>query len=156
MAAGGVSEQPIPPPPDQGKWDDAAEQFQIDLLKNVQASASVWSGIVGTLLGLFGTVAVVTGATDVTKLHGWQQFVVIAVTIVAGILGGIALICAAQAQSLPHVATGNWNGMAYRLYVIESADRARGQLEVARILAVVAAMLVFATGVFVLIATAGS
>ena len=51
----------IPPPPDQSDWDKAAEQFLLDLLTKVQASAGVWSGAIAALLGIFGTVALVTG-----------------------------------------------------------------------------------------------
>jgi len=133
----------IPPPPDAGKWDDAAAQFQMDLLSKVQASASVWSGAIAALLGLFGSVALVTGPNDISKIQGNTQYAVLAMTIAAGLLAGIALVLAAIAQQLPSVKSDNWRGSTYRAYVVRKADNARIELKVARL---VAAVLIFAVG----------
>jgi hypothetical protein len=141
----------IPPPPDQAKWDEAAEQFRLNLFTNVQASAGVWSGAIAALLGLFGTVALVTGPNDITKLDPDIRITVIAMTIVAGVLAGVALILATMAQQLPSVSSENWNGSVYRAYVVRNAETARWQLNFARILGILAASDVFALGLVVLI-----
>jgi hypothetical protein len=141
----------IPPPPDQARWDEASEQFRLNLLTNVQASAGVWSGAIAALLGLFGTVALVTGPNDITKLDSAIRITVISMTIVAGVLAGVALILATMAQQLPSVSSENWNGSVYRAYVVRNAETARRQLNFARILGVLAAADVFALGLVVLI-----
>ncbi|HUC23406.1 MAG TPA: hypothetical protein VMA73_11920 [Streptosporangiaceae bacterium] len=142
----------IPPPPDQSDWDEAAEQFLLDLLKNVQASASVWSGAAAALLGLFGTVALVTGPSDITKLGPDMKCAAIILTLAAGVLAGAALLLLTLAQQLPSVSSENWNGSKYRGYVTKNAGRARCQLNWGRILGILAGAVVFALGVAVLIA----
>jgi hypothetical protein len=142
----------IPRPPDQAKWDDAAEQFQLDVLSKVQASAAVWSGAIGTLLGLFGSVALVTGPNDISKFGPNLKPAIIVLTVVAGICAAVALVLATTAQQLPSVHSENWNGTVYRAYIVRTAETARQQLNLARILGVAAADVVFIMGVVVLIA----
>lgn len=153
-AADAAGEQPpsdMPPPPDSAKWDQAAEQFRIDLLSKVQASAAVWSGAIATLLGLFGSVALVAGPADISKIGGPTKAVVVVLTLLAGLTAAIALVLAAIAQQLPSVHSNNWNGAAYQAYVIGNADAVASKARVARILGVIAAGLVFATGMTALI-----
>jgi hypothetical protein len=140
----------IPPPPDEAQWDDAAEQFLLSLLTNVQASASTWSGAIAALLGLFGSVALVTGPSDITKLGQTAQIIVVSLTLLAGVLAGVALILTTIAQQLPSVHSENWRGSVYRDYVVRTSETARIQLNVARILGILAAVAVFAVGVIVL------
>jgi hypothetical protein len=142
----------IPPPPDQAKWDDAAEQFQLDLLSKVQASAAVWSGAIGTLLGLFGSVALVTGPNDISKVGPNLKVAIIVLTLVAGACAAVALVQATIAQQLPSVHSENWNGTVYRAYIVRTAETARQQLNLARTLGVLAAGVVFILGVVVLVA----
>ena len=49
-----------PGPPDAADWDKAAVTFATEQLTRIRASATAWTG---TLLGLFGAVAVVGGTT---------------------------------------------------------------------------------------------
>jgi hypothetical protein len=142
----------IPPPPDQSDWDKAAEQFLLDLLKNVQASASVWSGTIAALLGLFGTVALVTGPSDITKLGPDMKCAAIILTLAAGVLAGVALLLVTLAQQLPRVSSDSWNGSKYRGYVTKNAGRARCQLNWGRVLGILAGAVIFALGVAILIA----
>lgn len=141
----------IPPPPDRSDWDEAAEQFLLDLLKNVQASANVWSGAIATLLGLFGTVALVTGPSDVTKLGPDMKGAVITLTLLAGVLAGIALVLVTLAQQLPRVRSEGWSGGVYRAYVVKNAGTARRRLDWGRLLGIAAGAVVFVLGVTVLI-----
>jgi len=141
----------IPGPPDEADWDKAAEDFLLKLLTNVQGSANVWSGAIATLLGLFGSVALVTGPTDVTKLGSAMKVFVIVMIILAGVLAGIALILVTLAQQLPSVRSENWQGSVYRAYVVRNAETARRQLNYARILGISAGVLIFILGVTVLI-----
>lgn len=141
----------IPPPPDQSDWDKAAEQFLLDLLKNIQASANVWSGAIAALLGIFGTVALVSGPSSITKLGPNMKPTVIAMTLLAGVLAGIALVLVTLAQQLPRVSSKNWSGGVYRAYVVKNAGTARRRLDWGRVLGIAAGTVVFALGVAVLI-----
>jgi hypothetical protein len=143
----------IPPPPDQPKWDDAADKFRLEILSSAQASAGVWSGAIATLLGLFGTVALVTGPNDISKLGPNVRIAVITMTITAGVLAGVALILTTIAQQLPSVRSENWTGSVYRDYVVHHAEKTRRQLNIARILGIAAAADIFALGVAVLISS---
>lgn len=140
-----------PPPPDQKKWDDAAQAFQEQLLTRVQESAGVWAGAISALLGIFGAVALVTGPTEIGKVSDGLQPYVIAIIIAAGLAAGASLLLAALAQQLPSVKSNNWNGTAYRLYVVGRADSARLRLAWSKALGIAAAVSVFALGVTVLI-----
>lgn len=141
----------LPSPPDQGNWDKAAQEFQQQLLVRTQESAAIWSGAVSTLLGLFGTVALVTGPDDITKLTSSVRVLVIALTVAAGLLAGWSVVLATQAQTPPGAESSNWNGYAYRVYVYRNAGRVAARLKLSRILGATAAGLIFAVGVIALI-----
>jgi hypothetical protein len=141
----------LPPPPDMAKWDDAADQFRIDLLAKVQASASAWSGAITALLGLFGTVTVITGTSDIAKIAEPTQGIVIGLTVIAGALAACSLYFATRAQQLPSVRSDNWRGSVYRAYVVSSAESAGLRLKKARALGMLAAGVIFMIGLTVMI-----
>jgi hypothetical protein len=141
----------LPPPPDQAQWDAAAVTFQLNLLTAVQTSAGVWGTAVASLLGLFGSVALLTGPTDITKIGSFWQPLVLALTALAGLLAAISLIVIAQIQQVPHLHSTNWNGDAYRVYVLKNAAGVRANLQCARWLGFGAAALVFTVGMIALI-----
>jgi len=93
----------------------------------------------------------VTGPYEATKLGPNMRIAVITMTIVAGVLAGVALILATLAQQLPSVHSENWNGSVYRDYVVRTAETAHRDLNIARILGIVAAADIFALGMAVLI-----
>jgi hypothetical protein len=140
-----------PPPPDHAAWEDAAQAFQEASLRRVQESAGVWAGSLGALLGLFGTVAVVAGPSEVADLHTGTRIAVIILVVIAGALGGTAIYFATQAQEIPEVASDNWNGASYRVYVVTGAKKLRDKLRLAQRLGLVAAGVVFVVGVLALI-----
>jgi hypothetical protein len=144
----------MPQPDDHRDWDKAAQEFQQDVLDKVQASAGVWAGGIATLLGLFGTVALVTGPTEVAKLSDPIKVVAVAATVVAGALAAAAVLLATQAQELPDLSSENWNGRAYRAYVMSGAMRARQKLTRSRFLGLGAAGVLFLLGIIVMIDSA--
>lgn len=141
----------IPPPPDSAEWDQAADQFLLNLLTNVQASAGVWGSSIAALLGLFGSIALVTGPSDVTMLDDFMKGLVVAMTIASGFLAGLSIVNAAKAQQLPSIRSEDWSGTEYRAYVVRNAATARDNLSKARCQGIWAAGMVFAMGVAVLI-----
>lgn len=145
----------LPPPSDQAEWDHAAQEFLLRSLSDIQGSAERWSTALGALLGLFGTVALVTGPADIAKVSGgpWRA-AAITLIVLAGLSAGLALYLAAVVQLRPSPHSENWNGSAYQIYVISKSQRGAKYLNVSRVLGAVAAMLVFAVGIVVLLAAA--
>jgi hypothetical protein len=142
----------LPPPPDQAEWDDAAQEFMMRSLADVQQSAERWSTALGGLLGLFGTVAVVAGPDDITEVTaGLWRGAVVGVIILAGLGAGAALWLAVLAQLRPSPNSNNWTGGAYQAYVISKSRRGAAYLNVSRALGLAATGLVFAAGVLVLL-----
>jgi hypothetical protein len=141
----------MPDPPDQKEWDKAAQEYQQTVLQRAQASASTWSGAMATLLGLFGTVGVVAGPSEISKLSTWAKVVIVILVLAAGATGGAGVVLATRAQQPPEVESPNWNGMAYRIYVVKSAKAARSTLMTAQVLGLIAAGLVFLTGLIALV-----
>jgi hypothetical protein len=144
----------MPLPSDHREWDTAAEEFRRNVLDKVRASAGVWAGGLTTLLGLFGTVALVTGPTEVAKLSGPIRVIAIAGTVVAGALAAAAVLLATQAQELPDLSSENWNGRAYQSYVMHGAMRARQKLARSRLFGLSAVGVLFLLGVIVMIDSA--
>jgi hypothetical protein len=142
----------LPPPPDQDEWDQAAQEFLLRSLSDIQSSAERWSTALGGLLGLFGTVALVTGPDDIAKVSAgpWRAGA-ITLIVLAGLSAGVALYLAAVVQLRPSPRSENWNGSAYQVYVISKSRRGARYLNVSRALGVVAAALVFAAGIVVLV-----
>jgi hypothetical protein len=141
----------LPLPDDHLDWDKAAKEFQQSVLDKVQASAGIWAGSITALLGLFGSVALVSGPSEIAKLSDLLQVIAVVATVVAGGLAAAAVIFATQAQELPDVKSENWNGNAYRVYVAQGALRARAKLAFARVLGMSAAAILFLLGVAVMI-----
>jgi hypothetical protein len=121
-------------------------------LADVQSSAERWSTALGGLLGIFGTVALVTGPSDIAKVaSGTLRVTIVTLIIVAGIFAGVALYLAALVQLRPSPKSDNWNGTAYQIYVISKAQRGAKYLNLSRGFGVVAAVFVFAVGAVTLI-----
>ena len=146
----------LPGPPDAAKWDEAAQQFQQELLTKLQATAAVWSSAVSTLLGLFGTVALVSGSDALSELGDVMQIIVIVLIALAGVLAAASVALASQAQTLPDLRAENWSGTAYRVFVSRGARRAKDKLQKSRILGLAAAAVLFAVGLITLIDAAAS
>jgi hypothetical protein len=145
----------LPPPPDQADWDEAAQTFLLNSLGDIQASAERWSTALGGLLGLFGTIAVVTGPDKIADMSdGLWELAVISLIVVAGLAAGVALYLAAVAQMRPSPNSENWNGTAYQAYVISKSQRAARYLNLSRVLGAIATGLLFAAGVVMLIGAA--
>lgn len=72
-----------------------------------------------------------------------MKFAVIILTLIAGVLAGTALVIVTLDQQLPRVSSENWNGSAYRAYVMKNAGRARCELDWGRFLGVLAGGVVF-------------
>lgn len=146
-----------PPPPDADAWEKAAEEFYIGSLEKIRGSAEKWCGTVATLLGLFGTVAIVSGPTEIAKIpEAWLRTTVIGLIVLAGVAAGTAVVVGAfAAQGIPKE-RARWDGETYRAYVVGNSSTARTQLLVSRAAGIAAACIVFAGGVLLLIGANGA
>jgi hypothetical protein len=86
-------------PTEDRKWEQAYWKARRTRLQRVQASASVWLGVLTTLLGLVGSVVLFKGGDLVTEVTAtrWLQLVLIALVaavfffaVLAVIAGGVA------------------------------------------------------------------
>ncbi|GID93189.1 hypothetical protein ACFQFC_05025 [Amorphoplanes digitatis] len=153
----GLSRPHEPGPPDAAEWDKAAITFATEQLTRVRASATAWTGTVGTLLGLFGAVAVVGGGT--TKLADVPdpalRWVIVGLVAVAGALAGISVVTGVRAAQGASLRTSdNWSGSAYRAAVVSNTADALDWLRWARWTGLGAALTVFSIGLLGLISVA--
>src|SRR5256714_10718548 len=123
-----------PGPPDAAEWDKAAVTFATEQLTRVRASATAWTGTIGTLLGLFGVVAVVGGTTKLADVRSpTLRWVIVGLVAVAGLLAGASIVTGVRAAHGASLRTSdNWSGSAYRAAVVKNTDDALDWLRRAR------------------------
>lgn len=145
-----------PGPPDAAEWDKAAVTFATDQLTRVRASATAWTGTVGTLLGLFGAVAVVAGTTRLADVPSpTLRWVIVGLVAVAGVLAGVSIVTGVRAAHGATLRTSdNWSGTAYRAAVVKNTDDALDWLRKARWTGLGAALTVFTIGLLGLVSVA--
>jgi hypothetical protein len=145
-----------PGPPDAAEWDKAAVTFATEQLTRVRASATAWTGTVGTLLGLFGAVAVVGGTTKLADVPSpVLRWVIVGLVAVGGLLAGASIVTGVRAAHGASLRTSdNWSGSAYRAAVVKNTDDALNWLRRARWTGLAAALTVFTIGLLGLIGVA--
>jgi len=145
-----------PGPPDAVEWDKAAVAFATEQLSRVRASATAWIGTVGTLLGLFGAVAVVSGTTKLADVPSPAlRWVIVGLVAIAGGLAGASIVTGVRAAHGASLRTSdNWSGSAYRAAVVKNTGEALDWLRWARWTGLGAALTVFAIGLLGLIGVA--
>jgi hypothetical protein len=144
----------LPPPSDQPAWDKAATDAAVGQLAAVRSTAEKWAGTVTALLGVFSSVAVITG-TDALKDVRWQTLrIALAVAIgVAGVFAFVSIVQSARAAQGSSKTYDNWNGDTLRAVVAGDVPAARTTLRWSKIFGVAAAVLVFAVGMVSVIAS---
>jgi hypothetical protein len=154
--AGPQSRPHQPGPPDAAEWDKAAVTFATEQLTRVRASATAWTGTVGTLLGLFGAVAIVGGTTKLADVpNATLRWVIVSMVAIGGLLAGASIVTGVRAAHGASLRTSdNWSGSAYRAAVIKSTDDALDWLRWARWTGLAAALTVFAIGLLGLVSVA--
>ena len=116
----------LPGPADAAEWDKAAVTFATDQLTRVRASATAWTGTVGTLLGLFGAVAVIGGTTKLADVpSSTLRWVIVIMVAIGGLLAGASIVTGVRAAHGASLRTSdNWSGSAYRAAVVTNTDDA--------------------------------
>ena len=150
MSAGlGHDWRPLPPrPADATKWDEEAVTFATTQLTRVRGSAEKWSATIATLLGLFGTVALVGGSDELAGFENeYVRYAIVIILAVAGIAAGVSLImCSMAAFGAKPRIDDNWSGEALRGHVNSASADSTAKLKAALIVGFIAAALVFAVG----------
>lgn len=145
-----------PGPPDAAEWDKAAVTFATEQLTRVRTSATAWTGTVGTLLGLFGAVAVVAGTTKLADVpSATLRWVIVGLVAVGGLLASASIVTGVRAAHGASLRTSdNWSGSAYRAAVVTNTNDALDWLRWARWTGLAAALTVFAIGLLGLVSVA--
>ena len=146
---------PAPRPPDWDRWAKEAEDVRHESLKNARASAEKWTGTIGTLLGLFSTVAIVSGPNTIKDLdNSVVRWVALAAIAVAGALAGVSVVVGAYAAQGRLVKVGNLDWDRLEDHTVAETDGVRSKLKVSRATAIAAAVTLLAAGLVVAASTA--
>jgi hypothetical protein len=141
---------PPPRPSDWDRWAKEAEDARHESLKNARASAEKWTGTISALLGLFSTVAIVSGPDAIKDLgSGVVRWVAVAAIAVSGVLAGISVVVGAYAAQGRLVKLGNLDWDALEDHTVAETDGVRSKLKVSRATAVAAAITLLAAGLVV-------
>lgn len=139
-------------------WSSKADDAHRNILDVVQASAGKWQAAIAAFLGVYATIGFVLAPDKISTLpvHGWLQVVVIAMLIVAGLLGVAAIVYAnCAAQGIPEILAGDpITGPRMYQLVRDRAVSARHQLGFAIGLAAAAGVLIVVTSSGLLVAGA--
>ncbi len=144
----------LPPPPDQPAWDAAATKAAVEQLTTIRATAGKWSGTVTALLGIFSSVAIVTGTSTLSDVGWlWARWALFVAVIVAGLLAAGSIWFGAQAAqgSTPSV-YAVFNGTVLRDLVADETPGALKNLRLSKRFGFAAAGLVFGIGLCTLVA----
>jgi hypothetical protein len=142
-----VTSPPLPPPLDQGAWDEAATKYAIESLERVRGSAEKWVGTISTLVGLFGAVVVIGGPEALTDIGADGTRYAVFITLgVAAVLAGAAIILGALAAQASTRLWDNWNGTTFAAYIARNGNVAARQLAASRWLGAAAAAAVLGGG----------
>jgi hypothetical protein len=88
--------------PSDLKWEEKAEQLEFESLTRVRGAAEKWAASLGAILGLLGTVLLVKGREDITRLTTLFQVLVAGSLLIALACAAIAIYLAAlAAQGTP-------------------------------------------------------
>jgi hypothetical protein len=114
------------------KWEERSEQLEFEALTRVRAAAEKWAASLTAILGLFGTVLLVKGRDDISKLTVTFQVLVGLVLLAALVTAAVAAYLAAlAAQGTPEEV--RWpSGPALRQWEREQALLAKGRMKTSR------------------------
>lgn len=128
-------------------WEQRANDLSRTSLDTVRASATAWAATTTTLVGVFGTVAVVKGPDTLGELAGGGRDAVTGLVIGAAAVAFVSVLATAFASRGPTKRYSPLNGLHLKLWTIETTRQARTALIIGQVTAIVAALCVLAAGV---------
>jgi hypothetical protein len=135
-------------------WEEKAEELSRTGLSTIQTRAAAWAGTTATLLGLFGTVAIVAGSDTISDFTSGVQFTIIVLTVAALLCAFYAVVATAlAAQGVPRKFKP-LTGKSLAKWHVEESDLAADRLQSGRGATVLAAVLIVIAGIVAMVATA--
>jgi hypothetical protein len=134
--------------PDDLRWEKRLRELEFESLAKVRTAAEKWGATLTAILGLTGSVLVVKGAEDVTKLSSGNKLLVALALLAAFVFAlAAAVLAALAAQGTPKEL--HWpSGPALRSWERNEALKAKMQLRESRGATVIAVLcMVAAIGV---------
>jgi hypothetical protein len=128
-------------------WERRALELSRTSLDTIRASATAWAATTTTLLGVFGTVAIIKGPASVSELTGGSRDAVTGLVIGAALVAFVSVLSTAFASRGPAKRYAPLTGLKLKEWSIRAARRARTALTVGQVTAIVAALLVLSAGV---------
>ena len=131
---------------DQAYWTERLEEAKRGgQLETVRKSATAWSALFSSLLGVFGLVAFAGGLKELDELSPDYTFVIRAATSLAALALGVATYFAAKAAGqLFTITTSDTTWQALRDRTVNAAHAAVKDLRIAKISGAAAVSLVLA------------
>jgi hypothetical protein len=138
----------LPPPADADAWDEAATHAAVNQLTAARDLAAKWSATVTALLGVFGSVAIVGGTSELSDIRWqWLRIVLLVLTLAAGFIAGWSIYQGAlAAQGSDPVRHLSFDGDQLRQLVYDETPDTLRHLKSSRLAGFIAAGLVFGVG----------
>src|SRR4051812_23072128 len=103
-----------PTPSDMKAWNEAAAAAAVNQLTNARDLAGKWAGTMTALIGVFGSVVVLSGPSNLSDISArWVRVGIVLSTIAAAGCAVVSIVYGAKAaQGGKPVAHTNFDGMA--------------------------------------------
>ncbi|MGD0704691.1 MAG: hypothetical protein ABSA02_32985 [Trebonia sp.] len=134
-------------------WEQRATDRSRTSLDTVRASATAWAATTTTLIGVFGTVAVVKGPDTLAQLAGVTRDVVTGLVIGAAVIASVSVLATAYASRGPTKRFAPLTGLQLALWTRTTTRNARRALLVGQATAVVSAVCILAAGITAAVGT---
>jgi hypothetical protein len=135
-------------------WENRATELSRTSLETVRASATAWTATTTTLMGVFGTVAIIKGPQSLSELGDFIRVVVVTLLVLAAALAVISILATARAGRGPTKRYAPLNGLRLAKWTKETTRKSRKALLVGQITGMTAAILILSAGVVATVAAA--
>jgi hypothetical protein len=127
-------------------WEDEARDISRTSLEQIRATATAWVGTTAVLLGVFGTVAIISGPDALKGLSKSVQGTVLVLTAIAAAFAGIGILASALAWRGIPKKYSPLTGLRLAKYTKDRSRAAAVQLKIGRAASICAAALVVIAG----------
>jgi hypothetical protein len=128
-------------------WEERANDLSRTSLDTIRASATAWAATTTTLVGVFGTVAVVKGPDTLAQLAGADRDAVTGLVIGAAAVAFVSVLATAYASRGPTKRYSPLTGVQLKLWTMKTTRQARAALLAGQATAIVSALCILAAGI---------
>ena len=136
-------------------WEQRATELSRTSLETIRASATAWAATTTTLLGVFGTVAIVKGPDSISALEGTSRDVVTGLVVGAAVVAFISVLATGYASRGPTKRYTPLTGLKLATWTRQTARRAHNALLIGQATGIAAALLVLAAGITATVSGSG-